>query len=226
LKPSRARGFTLVELAISLLIISLLIGMLVIPLTTQVDNQRISEARAQLGHVREAVLGFAVANGRLPCPATPATATGTAGAGLENKPGAACGITDGVLPWLSLGVPEADPWGRRFTYRVTGNFADDPSGMQATFLITENGNIRVTNGAVDMVTDAPAVIVSHGKNGFGAYQASTGVQLAGAAGDEAENADADGIFVSRTHAPDFDDELAWVSGNIVKSRMVAASRLP
>lgn len=221
----RLRGFTLVELAISLLIISLLIGMLVIPLTTQVDNQKIAEARTQLGHIREAVLGFAVANGRLPCPATPATATGTVGAGLENKPGAACGITDGVLPWLSLGVPELDPWGRRFTYRVTGNFADDPSGMQATFLITENGNIRVTNGAVDIVSDAPAVIVSHGKNGVGAYR-STGAQLAGATGDEAENADTDGIFVSRTNAPDFDDELVWIPGNIVKSRMVAASRLP
>lgn len=221
----KARGFTLVELAISLLIISLLIGMLVIPLTTQVDNQKIAEARTQLEHIREAMLGFAVANGRLPCPATPATATGTAGAGLENKPGAACGITDGILPWLSLGVPEADPWGRRFTYRVTGNFADDPSGMQATFLITESGNIRVTNGAVDIVSDAPAVIVSHGKNGFGAYQ-STGVQLAGATGDEAENVDGDGIFVSRTHAPDFDDQLVWIAGNIVKSRMVAASRLP
>jgi len=32
--------------------------------------------------------------------------------------------------------------------------------------------------------------------------------------------------VQRTHAPDFDDLVTWVSGNVLKTRMVAASRLP
>lgn len=221
----KATGFTLVELAVSLTIIALLLGMLVIPLATQFDQQKIAETRAQLEQIREAVLGFAIATGRLPCPATPGTPTTVAGAGQENKPGAACALTEGVLPWLSLGVPELDAWGRRFTYRVTASFADDPLGMQASFLLTDVGDITVTNGAVNIATAVPGVVVSHGKNGFGAFQ-SDGTQLGGAAGDELENANNTLTFVSRTHAPNFDDQLVWISGNIVKSRMVAANRLP
>ena len=220
-----ARGFTLVELAVSLVIIALVVGMFVVPLATQFDQQRIAETRTQLEHVREAVIGFALTNGRLPCPATPTTATGAAGAGTENKPGAACGLTEGVLPWSDLGVPEHDVWGRRFTYRVTLAFADDAVGMQASFLLTDTGNITVTDGAANIATTLPAIIVSHGKNGFGAFR-SDGAQIAGAAGDELENADKDATFVSRTHAPDFDDQLVWVSSHVLKSRMVAANRLP
>src|SRR5690606_31917220 len=115
--PMKVRGFTLIELAVSLMIIALVLGMLVVPLGTQLDQQRIAETQKQLDYVREALLGFAIANGRLPCPAVGATPTGTAGAGLENRTGGACvgaGTSmQGVLPWATLGVPESDAWGRR-----------------------------------------------------------------------------------------------------------------
>lgn len=222
-----ARGFTLIELAVSLMIIALVLGMLVVPLGTQFEQQRIAETQKQLEYVREAVLGFAIANGRLPCPATPTTATGTATAGTENKPGASCGIAEGVLPWATLGVPETDPWNLRFTYRVTADFADDPSGMQASFLITDppGSGIAVLDGSLNNIAVVPALILSHGKNGFGAFR-TDGTQVAGAAGHELENANNDVTFVTRTHAPDFDDVLTWVSVNVLRSRMVAASRLP
>jgi prepilin-type N-terminal cleavage/methylation domain-containing protein len=226
----RARGFTLIEIAISLVIIALVLGMLVIPLATQFEQQRIAETRSQLEHVREALIGFTVANGRLPCPAIPTTATGAAGAGTENRTGGACvgagTAVEGVLPWTALGVPETDPWGRRFTYRVTSAFADDPAGTLSSFSLTDLGNLNVTNdGTNNIAASVPAVVVSHGKNGLGAYQPS-GTQISGAAAHELENVDGDNTFVSRTHAPDFDDQLAWLSSHVLKSRMVAASRLP
>jgi prepilin-type N-terminal cleavage/methylation domain-containing protein len=221
-----ARGFTLIEMAVVLAIFGLVIGLLMVPLSTQMEQQRIGETQKQLEHIRDALLGFAVATGRLPCPATPTTASTVAGAGLENKPAAACALSAGVIPWTVLGVPETDAWGNRFTYRVTASFADDPAaGMQASFLITDSGDITVTNGSANIATTLAGMVLSHGTNARGAYR-SDGTQMAGAAGDELENADGDSAFVSRAHAPNFDDLLIWISPNVLKSRMVAAQRLP
>ena len=97
----RAPGFTLIELAIALAIIGLLLGMLIVPLNTQVDQQRMNDTQKQLNLITDAILGFAVANGRLPCPAAPGVASVTAGAGLESKPAAACALTEGVVPWAT-----------------------------------------------------------------------------------------------------------------------------
>lgn len=224
----RAAGFTLIELAVSLAIIALLLGALMVPLNTQIDQQRINDTNKQLTLIAEAIAGFAVTAGRLPCPATPTVANTVAGAGVENKPGAACALTEGVVPWSTLGMPELDAWGRRFTYRVTPAFADDPAGgVQASFALADTGNINITTagGAVTIASNMAAAIVSHGKNGAGAYLPDGG-RLALGTADELENADADANFVSKVPDPNFDDLVAWISPNTLKTRMVAANRLP
>src|SRR5260221_10384593 len=199
-------GFTLVEPAVALAIIGLLLGMLIVPLGTQVDQQRIGDTQRQLDLIREAVIGFAVANGRLPCPATPTTPNTTAGAGTENRVGTACGIVEGVLPWATLGLPETDSWNNRFTYRVTLSFADDPvGGLLASFALTDNGDITINNGVINgsitVASTIPAIFVSHGKNGLGAYRRD-GTQVAGAAGQARPTAEAAGMFPRRPPSPD------------------------
>lgn len=235
-KPRRcAAGFSLVEMAIVMVIFALLAGGLMMSLTTQQEIQRLSEVRRQLADIREALIGYAVANGRLPPPADPAIASGAAGAGGLDE-----GRTAGVLPWATLGLPETDPWGQRFTYRIHQRFADPiaagtvppcvpgptpPPPAQASFALCSQGNIDVTDGAVNIATALPAVVISHGRNGFGGYR-SNGIQVAGAAGNELENADNNATFVSRTHGSDFDDEATWLPLPILMSRMIAAGRLP
>jgi len=65
----RSCGFTLVELAIAVLILALLISGLLYTLTGQTEQRNFQETRSRLERAREALLGYVAANGRLPCPA-------------------------------------------------------------------------------------------------------------------------------------------------------------
>ena len=67
---TRANGFTLIEMAVVVAVIALLLGGIIVPLAAQVEERRISEMQRLLDETREALAGFAVTNGRLPCPAS------------------------------------------------------------------------------------------------------------------------------------------------------------
>ena len=220
------------EMAIVLVIFALLAGGMMVSLSTQLDTQRIGEARRQLSDIREALLGYVITNGRLPPPANPAIANGAVGAGEIEE-----GRQFGVLPWATLGLPETDPWGQRFTYRVRLEFADtiaantvptctpNPAPTQSSFALCSEGNITVTDGVTTIASKLPAIVISHGKNGFGGYR-SNGLQVPGAANNELENADDNFTFINRAQSPDFDDEATWIPLYILMSRMIAAGRLP
>ncbi len=235
-------GFSLVEMAIVIAIITLLLGAVLVPLGTQVQQRSINATQQSLDEIKEALIGFALANGRLPCPADPTIATGQPNAGLER---ATCqgSNASGVIPWSTLGVGETDAWGRRFTYRVTDSFADaisantvtppstcNQSPAQSSFALCSIGTITVTvDGVNPIANNIPAIIISHGKNGYGAYtSAGTQISTANASADEKNNADGttNNVYVSRTYSSDFDDIVTWISPNILFNRMVAAGKLP
>lgn len=231
------RGFTLVELSIVLVIIALLIGGMLVPLSAQRDIQSTKETQKLMSDAKEALLGFAAANCRLPCPADPLTPSGTANAGIENPAG--CDTTqEGVFPWATLGLHETDAWGRRLTYRVTKEFAKPVASCStgsAAFTLNTDGNISVltATGGANLATKIPVILISHGKNGFGAYLPD-GSRLDGSSdagklspdADEQENADSNTTFVSKTETPTFDDLVDWLSPNILTNRMISAGRLP
>ena len=139
---------------------------------------------------------------------------------------------------------ETDAWGNRYTYRVTDYFADSiasatfgsgctpsPAPTQSSFALCSSGNLNVlsaASGGTSIATNAPAVIISHGKNGAGAYT-QQGTQLpVSSDADEQENSDgsADNTYVSHTPTPTFDDQVVWLSDNILLNRMVTAGKLP
>ena len=229
-------GFTLVELAIVLVIVALLTSGLLLGISAQRNAAETVDAQRQLENIREALLGYAMANGRLPCPADPALTSGS-----EDRPNTSsqCNRVDltrngifGVIPWATLGLPETDPWGRRFTYYVNADFTKPPpTGTLASFTLNTVGNSEIKNtvtpppSSIVIASNLPAVVVSHGSNGFGAWQ-TNGTQLGGTAGDELENANSTLTFVSRTPGNNFDDLVTWVAPSILMAKMVAAGRLP
>ncbi len=224
-RPSRQRsfgcsGFTLVELAIVLVIVALLSGGLLLGISAQRNVAENAGAQRQLENIREALLGFAMANGRLPCPADPALTSADATVGTEDRPNVSspCDRIYGVVPWVTLGLPEFDPWGRRFTYFANAGFtAPLPAGALAAFTLSTagNANIKDTAGSgSNIASNLPAVVVSHGSNGIGTSN------------DEVENTNSTLTFVSRTPGNDFDDLVVWIVPSILNAKMVAAGRLP
>lgn len=245
-------------MAVVLAIIALLMVGLLPTITSQIEQQRINETRKILEDVRQALAGFAVINGRLPCPAQATLATGTAHAGEEALSGNVCSCANssgstvaqysptnncsgtsvtGVLPWATLGLPETDAWNRRFTYRVTSYFADNIAAntygctpatnlTTSSFAICSPGTPDIYDkSGVLVYENVPAIVVSHGINGLGAYTQS-GAKLADGSGDEAENSDDDLSFVSHEFATEYDDLLIWISPNTLVNRMVTAGKLP
>lgn len=228
----KAGGFTIAELAVAAAILALLLFSAMVPFSSQMDIRNISETRRNMDSIKDAIVGFAQANGRLPCPADGSIPAGTTGAGLESFSANSCTAVMGVVPWATLGTPETDSWGRRFTYRVAPAFADatslttwnslasaytPPAGAlpqtissppspanqnfpcdlkvaptSSSFALCTLGDITVltrgTSAASVLASALPAVIISHGKNGYGGWQ-SNGIRFSPlpGAGDELSN---------------------------------------
>lgn len=242
--PDRIRGFTLIEIAIAIFIITLLLGSILVPLTTQVELRQISDTQKTLEEIKDALIGFAAANGYLPCPdKTTAVGAGTANDGIEDVNAGVCVATsEGNVPWATLGAGISDVWGNRFRYQVTPAFSQRPPAAGGKFnlstaadinVCTASGcpaNTRLTAASPD---GAVAVIISLGKNGLGAINANTGTaNPAPASADENENLTGPVRFVSRTITPadsaagEFDDILTWLGRLTLFDAMVAAGKLP
>lgn len=245
-------GFTLVEMAVVLLIVALLLGGLLPTLSSRVEQQRMGEVRKQLDEIEQAVIGYAIINGRLPCPASSSSngaesfATGGSAAN-----GDCSNFYDGYAPAATLGLVTADgyavdPWGNRIRYAVTSwnntytktnemskvglaNLSpNDPVYLQICSTATGISTTKCATGAALTASPGvPLVIYSTGRNG----------NYGGTGADEAANPNAnsnnnDRVFVSHTPTAssaangEFDDIVIWLSPNILLGKMVEAGKLP
>ena len=167
---TRARGFTLVELAAVMAIVGLLLFSLMYTLSAQVEQRNFEETRPRLEQARALVLGFAIVNGRLPCPAR-STSAGVevrvadndatvanrgkcqnAGGVVDYYGGALFGpAVGGLLPAATIGYLQVDgagfaidAWQNRIRYVVSGVAPTNCSGASAfphfTYLTNLRGN--------------------------------------------------------------------------------------
>lgn len=222
----RLRGFTLIEMAIVLVIVTILIGGLAMPLSAQIQARRIAETRADMRAIQDALIGYALGQAAgypyLPCPDNNDDGVEDLPRGADNK----CLRVRGGLPWRTLGLDEADAWGSRYTYAVSKLFTNS-----AGFESVDDGDLDVHKSSTcsgDGMTDVAVVIVSHGPNARGAQNMSGGTPLAPTSVPADERANlptstaapcTDQGFVSHSPNQDYDDLVVWLHPNILRDRL-------
>lgn len=236
-------GFTLVEMAIVLVILGFVLSALLLPLQAQRELVFQAQTQTTLENARRAILGFAQQQGRLPCPATAASN----GISLPLA-GGTCNQQVGFLPAVTLGIQPTDTqgfaldgWNNRIQYAVTQidntNLVNSDftttNGMSNVGIANLQPNLRVCStstgatgtrcsGGVEanyLINNAVAVIYSTG---------ATGAQALGGA-DEAANLDNNPIFVNHdptsTAGVEFDHIVTWISPFVLYNAMIQAGQL-
>jgi prepilin-type N-terminal cleavage/methylation domain-containing protein len=153
MNKSAQTGFTLVEIAIVLLIVTILLGYTVAMFPQQQKLKQYRALNLEMDRVMEAIIGFAQVNGRLPCPAIPNST------GKEDIFAGGCNNYAGFVPINTLGLNGRlnedslllDPWGNPYRYYVTA--VDFPtSGTPGDSDFTAAGEMRAV-GLVDSDDD-------------------------------------------------------------------------
>lgn len=222
---TRQSGFTLVELAIVLVIIGVLLGGVVGTLSSRIETTRRVNTKQQLDDIKAAILGYAAANSRLPCPAV-ANPVVAAEAGLEQPVGGgACTQEHGFVPGRTLGLEGSynrdnlllDAWGNPIRYSVSnadGDAFTTTDGMKTTtisalspdYIICDGDSATATScsGSTAIANNIPFILLSLGKDG-GDFVTATAPNS-----DQGENA---GEAVVTVNAAG--ENLAYTVGNNV-----------
>lgn len=154
---SSRRGFSLLELSASLLVIALVAGFGVQMSLGAIEAARRVKTQERLAAIRAALELYAKTQGYLPCPANRQyTPSADSNFGEEfGRPGATCvtsapGVIQvgsgfiGAVPVRSLGLPDnyaADAWDNKFTYAVSSLHVTGPGSYAGN-----DGTIRVFYG--------------------------------------------------------------------------------
>jgi prepilin-type N-terminal cleavage/methylation domain-containing protein len=191
-KFNNQSGFTLVEIAVVLVLVGLLLGSFIGSITQRIETSQRENAKRQLDDIKTALLGFVSAQGRLPCPTT---ATGN---GNEQPFGGStiaipCTRQHGFIPGKTLGISGTynrdnllvDVWGNPIRYSVTTNnnnafttryTAPAAGGIKDVGMAnlfpdlviceSDSGSDNIcTAGVRTIITGTPFVILSLGKDG-------------------------------------------------------------
>ena len=193
----KIRGYSLLELSVVLVIISLVTGAGLSLAIAQIAQLQYNVTLTRMEKIEQAMLNYRKATNRLPCPGS-LTLTPTDGNyGFEGGAPGVCtprsllayngspNWRKGAVPVRSLGLPDDyiyDGWGNRFTYVVvlpmTANNAFDPGTTPINWPSNYNGiaifQWYASGGTAAVKTtnkasDALYALISHGENGNGSY---------------------------------------------------------
>ena len=251
IKSLHHKGFTLIELAVVLVVVGILLGSFIGTLTSRIDVTKKNDTVNELEEIKQSMMAYAFVNGYLPCPDCSAVAgactAALVGDGMADHDAGnnRCVLdeTSGNVPWVTLGLGRGDPWGNHYRYAVQNVYADSDTAFSlnsiaGTASIKEPDYVADVTGATQhsLADNVVAIILSHGSNGYGAINeeniANPAIPAANL--DELENTDDDGDYYLRPETSaettiagkEFDDIVIWISEYELKAKMVEAGKLP
>ncbi len=178
-RSGHSLGFTLIEMAIVLVVIGLVLSGGLVGIAPVIQNSKNSESGQRLDRIEQALILHVIRYGCLPCPATPGDASSVATAGQAVAGGTpyatgcqagVCTNAQGVVPWVNLDLSEndiTDGFGTRISYALSAaNTLQVSNGMVRTPPSTYPvGDLDVNNVSGTNITSVAAyVLVSHGSN--------------------------------------------------------------
>lgn len=214
-------GFTLAELAVVLIILALLSGSLLVPLGSRMEARDRQLTLERLRDIQQALTGFAIIHGRLPCPSTEADPTHP-NYGVEDA--LPCNLSvEGRLPWRTLAMSAIDAWGRQrvqadepwtghWHYRVDRAFTQSP--ITPASAPADNLQIRSHDDFHVTVSDSQAVALVFST---GANRSPDGLNATYSA--------AQPKYQSGEVSASFDDLLIWIGRPLLIARLAQAGRL-
>lgn len=219
----QGKGFTLVEMALVLLIIGLLTKIAIAPLAGMQEHRMRMQAEQQLQGVREAVFSHIVAYGAIPCPLPDESAgpslsqqntLGAAGFGVSPggsviQSASVCTVSAGVVPAKQLRLAGSvntmgallDPWGNVYRYTVSLSNADNEGSTDWPDWTTagEAAAVGIGNLSADLVLCSNATSGNCRGRNIRADQIAFVVLTKGAdestSASQSENLDNDNYFV-------------------------------
>ena len=225
-----ARGYSLIELSVAMVIVGILVAGAVSAYDIYLQQKKVTLTRDNQITIKDALDEFLAANGRYPCPAPIDAPSGDANMGNEvcTAPTitVVTGLRDvdglpgndpvliGTVPTRTLNLSDQvmrDGYNRRMTYAVSATLTDD------ALFNNDNGVIAIEdadgNSAITPADAGHYIITSHGPDGLGAYSAEGALYEACAGGTkDTENCDyTDAVFISTlqrstaTNATHYDD---------------------
>ncbi|MCB9991721.1 MAG: type II secretion system protein [Rhodospirillales bacterium] len=232
----KTAGFSLIELAIALIVISFITTPLIMAYNAYLKGHQISETRTTLRHIRDAINVFIDANGRYPIPASLATVEGDPNHGVEGNPTptacaggwfladgmceTASGVLIGAVPFDALGLDIKrinDYWGNRILYAITASRTNEITYNASAGIIT----VQVLDNArlpINYANDYDMVLLSFGgspEGGISDAGAFIGVCVNATPEYEDENCDFDDVFLLERNPGDQfkDGTVSRVPGN-------------
>ncbi len=203
---ARHGGFSLVEMAVVVVLMSILLTLGMAAFNAQVGSAALSATKKKQEIIRDALVAYLRDFKRLPCPEVTAFA-GTAPTGVEGRqttgnPATNCASFWGTIPYADLGLSRdvaLDGHENFFTYFVSSarttaepNWALTAAAGVPGFGVGNPGRFAIAeNGVATTLSKnlAAVVLVSHGSNGLGAFTSKGTRNVLPANGtDERQNA--------------------------------------